>query len=568
MNEIFPLPGISKEDDNLQEPSLFDALVMIENDTSIPAVRRTQWCCTLRRVPVFLARDPRSLPARMSGLRYGLQELHHTNLGISKKSLQNHMSNLRAALRHSRGQHKIPAREAPLTSGWQHLSVQLTTIRLQRGLSSFVRFCSDFDIAPMQVRDEAVDRFIANKMETSFTKRPHELQKQVARCWNEASGIVADWPKTRLTLPDFKPKCGKRLEDFAERFAQDVEQYLAWLGGAVLFDRPEVERPNKQSTVNTRRREIVGAVNAALEAGYTIEGIGSLSALVEPECVRKILEVYLARADGEPKVFTIELAGKFVSIARHWCRFPDKKLTELQTFATRLGKFRKSGLTPKNLALVRQIKQPQVWRRICHVPETLMNHAARDHNSSPCKAAVNAQIAVAIMMLIVAPMRIGNLVKLRMSENLSRPAGPDGPIHIVIPDYDVKNEIALEFPLPLSVSRMVDQYIFNHRARLTGPLNDYLFPARANGCKGQSTLSQQITERLWKQAGVRMTPHQFRHAAAAIILDSDPGNYELVRRLLAHKNIQTTINFYIGLESIDAAKHFAELVLKKGGVAP
>ena len=58
----------------------------------------------------------------------------------------------------------------------------------------------------------------------------------------------------------------------------------------------------------------------------------------------------------------------------------------------------------------------------------------------------------------------------------------------------------------------------------------------------------------------RVTPHQFRHAAAYIILKADPGNYELVRRVLGHRSITTTHNFYIGLETLEATRQFGEMV--------
>ena len=59
-----------------------------------------------------------------------------------------------------------------------------------------------------------------------------------------------------------------------------------------------------------------------------------------------------------------------------------------------------------------------------------------------------------------------------------------------------------------------------------------------------------------------MTAHQFRHAAGAIILQRRPGEYELVRRLLGHRNVQTTINCYIGLENIQAAEIFSQIVME------
>ena len=48
----------------------------------------------------------------------------------------------------------------------------------------------------------------------------------------------------------------------------------------------------------------------------------------------------------------------------------------------------------------------------------------------------------------------------------------------------------------------------------------------------------------------------FGHAAAAIYLKHHPGDYETVRRLLGHKNIQPTIQFYCGLETIAATGQF------------
>ena len=51
-------------------------------------------------------------------------------------------------------------------------------------------------------------------------------------------------------------------------------------------------------------------------------------------------------------------------------------------------------------------------------------------------------------------------------------------------------------------------------------------------------------------------------AAAALMLQHDPGNYEWVRRVLGHKNIRTTINFYIGLETTQASERFGQIVRK------
>ena len=71
---------------------------------------------------------------------------------------------------------------------------------------------------------------------------------------------------------------------------------------------------------------------------------------------------------------------------------------------------------------------------------------------------------------------------------------------------------------------------------------------------------EQITNAVEKATGLRMRTDQFRHAAAALILKRETGNYEFVRGILGHKSLKTTMNFYIGLESFTATQRFGEIV--------
>jgi integrase len=82
-----------------------------------------------------------------------------------------------------------------------------------------------------------------------------------------------------------------------------------------------------------------------------------------------------------------------------------------------------------------------------------------------------------------------------------------------------------------------------------------------------ATLSDQVSQRVYKSTGLEITTHQFRHAAAAFYLKHHPGDYETVRRILGHRNIQTTINFYCGLETIQASDEFGKLIGRERGRA-
>jgi len=61
---------------------------------------------------------------------------------------------------------------------------------------------------------------------------------------------------------------------------------------------------------------------------------------------------------------------------------------------------------------------------------------------------------------------------------------------------------------------------------------------------------------------VRLTPHQFRHVAAKIYLDQNPGGFEVVRQLLGHKNMRTTINFYAGINTKRAGRAHSKLLME------
>jgi len=181
---------------------------------------------------------------------------------------------------------------------------------------------------------------------------------------------------------------------------------------------------------------------------------------------------------------------------------------------------------------------------------------------APIKAAVKAEIALAIQILLVAPMRLANLAALSLEDNIVRVVGIEPSYHPVIPPEEVKNEQPLEYPLPKVVSEMLGVYLKVFRPRLCRSESSWLFPGELDGHKTRSTLSGQIIDTISKELGIRVTPHQFRHLAAAFILEKDPANYEFVRRVLGHKNLQTTINFYIGLETLDAVRKFSALALE------
>jgi len=274
------------------------------------------------------------------------------------------------------------------------------------------------------------------------------------------------------------------------------------------------------------------------------------------------LGVPIGQKNGdEPKTGTIDLGKKVLRMARETGCLDQAALDRLDDIRAALEQHRREGLTPKNLQLIRQVLTDGVWSEVVTLPNVLMQQArwAKDH--APIKAAVAAQLAVAIAIETFAPIRLGNLVSTELDQNLIKPGGLNTPFWLVFPNHDVKNCVNLNFKFDQPLTDLIDEYIHEFRpALLRGTNSSWLFPGESGQPKHRLQFSKQITLRIQKAIGLRITVHQFRHAAAAIYLKHHPGDYETVRRVLGHRDIQTTIRFYCGLETMQATEEFGKLI--------
>jgi integrase len=78
--------------------------------------------------------------------------------------------------------------------------------------------------------------------------------------------------------------------------------------------------------------------------------------------------------------------------------------------------------------------------------------------------------------------------------------------------------------------------------------------------KSPATVAWLIASYTKRRAGLVLTPHQFRHLSAKVLLDAQPGAFEIVRQFLGHKSTRTTANAYAGIDSRRAARHHQRLI--------
>jgi integrase len=546
----------------LLEPSFADAIAAIEKAEGLPQSKRTHWPCSLRNIAKALDRPLESIAARWGAVALQINLLHHANSGVAWKTLANHKANAKAALFWFREEEGLPPRGAPLHPEWKKLRRRLKDLSRVGKLSGLIRYCSLKGIKPCDVDEAVLDAYMAYRKETTALAVNTKARRAIARAWN-ASRTIEGWPQQELIEPPLKPKEGPRWEDFPQQLQADLDSHLKFLTTHRRSRDGKRLRPCKVSTLRTRRTDLISFAKKAVRLGIPIESLSSLSVLLAPEIVHRVLDAEWEQNGSEPKTSTIDLSKKLVAVARSAGCLTAEQLGKLDDKRAALEQYRKEGLTPKNLKLIRQVLNSEVWARVINCPDDLMRRARSLKEQAPVKAAVTAQIAVAVAILTSAPVRARNLASIWLGENLIKSGGPDAPYLLVFPHYDVKNRVDLEFEFDDFVTAVIDEYVHDYRpVLLRGRSEDWLFPGETGGSKDAHFIGIQVTDRIQKVTGLRITLHQYRHAAAAVYLKDHPGDYETVRRFLGHRNIRTTVNFYCGLETTQATRLLGEVVRK------
>jgi integrase len=211
--------------------------------------------------------------------------------------------------------------------------------------------------------------------------------------------------------------------------------------------------------------------------------------------------------------------------------------------------------------LLATFNDKRLLQKLVTLPDRLWRHAASELKASR-RQFIDLQNALAIDILLVAPLRMKNLTALNFDEHIQWPQGQGKPAVVLFKAEETKNKIPLEFDLPPVLSDRLHIYRNKIAPAVTGRRPDHLFLTWRGKARTQAAIAVAIEKTVLKYVGVRLTPHQFRHLAAKMRLDENPGAYGLVRDLMGHKNMETTTNFYAGIDTKRAGRAQIELIAK------
>jgi len=430
-------------------------------------------------------------------------------------------------------------------------------------INQFGRYCSKAGLEPWEVANGILDAYEGDGITAGKTSsRAKQARRDLTKTWNRLASTQPGWPQIKLDLIDSRPTRSLTLSDLPNSFEDDLSRFLIRSGPKKLFEKSNF-KPLSPASQHDRHQKILLMVTILVQSGTAPDRIQSLADLVSPHAREVILSTLWDRSGEKPNAHFYNLARLMSQIAKHHVKVSADELEKFKAAEANLRP-EHSGMTIKNEKRLRILTNPDNIRKIIRLAfDTIL---AMDHSKPTVLKAVEVQSAIAVVTLLIAPIREKNLAALDIDINLHQVR--DEEWFLVIPGKDVKNKQDLSFPIPKNIVDLFKIYINIYLPLLKKSPTRKLFISLNGREKKANEIGAQLPKFIKKYTGLIMNVHLFRHFAAYLYLKSNPGQYETVRQLLGHTDIKTTYRFYTKLEQEDAFRHYDDILdnFRKGDV--
>ena len=281
--------------------------------------------------------------------------------------------------------------------------------------------------------------------------------------------------------------------------------------------------------------------------------------LVEGDAPTLALQFHLTRNGQRPSQMVAQIAHVLVLMAQHAVGADPATVARLKRFRANLSPAR-SGLKPRPRNALRQFADRANIETLLILPTRIHLRLQRKAVAELTLADARLmQVAVALELLLMRPIRQANLVALRLGQHVLKVGKRTV---IVLDEAEVKNRVGHDYPLPPESAKLLDFYV----ARLLplfGPNPEgFLFPGETPGrSKSAEQFGRVFKKTVRAETGLEVYPHLLRHFAATLYLTENPEGLEVVRRVLGHRSAETTHRSYAGVHDQHAVRRFDELVL-------
>lgn len=345
------------------------------------------------------------------------------------------------------------------------------------------------------------------------------------------------------------------MEQFPGSFAEDGEAFLNRSEGLGLFEERGLQKLSDVTKVD-RRNKLRQLATRLVDQGRAPSSIRRLADLVQPDAVKLILEALWEKHGRSANAHASNLARLLAIIAQHWAFRPAEEIKRIKAAEAKLRP-PKQGMTDGNRAKLRALMDQDTLRKLINLPYKTIDEL--DCDNPTISDAVIVQSAIAVALLLEAPVREKNLAAIDIKRHIQR-VGEDV-AYLIFPAHEVKNARDLEYPLSSRTLHLLDLYLQVYRPLLMkGKQSPKLFVSWSGRQKRPAELGAQVPKLIRERLGLDVNVHLFRHLAGYVYLTEHPGEYEVVRQLLGHKSLKTTIDFYTGLEHAQSFRRYDEIL--------
>ena len=547
-------------DEATRPTTLASCLVFVANHPDVPKWLRRDALSAEVALARITGRNAAELPTDLVALKPILAVVQPIRFGLSTKRWQNIRAIVRSVLILCGWLSPDSFKRYVLPPPWADLISAAKDQKLDRALVPFFRFCHRMRLTPDTITAETLHGYMEWVTQSTLKVNARRSVHAVQSAWGRMQRCHGAWPKADIRLAS--RRIYKRRTDFVPSFYADLNAYLDSLSRYHPRD-PTYRHPLSAAAIKIAKHSILRAGTFLANSGTPIEDIPGIPALVIPQAYESILMATLDEGGGRWTILARHIAETLFLAAKRWVKPTEEVLRDLDEqrhcVQVRYSHRRRRDLLAQ-FATQEDRKElfDLPWRAFEQADKMLKKALA---GNGPLQAAAKLhETALALALLFVEPIRIGNLVALDITKHFRRDRR--GKLNrIFIGGDEVKNAVTIEILLPEALAIRIQRHLDVFRPiLLKGKSSTALFPGKAGLPLGTQALGVRLRRITKQQLGAHFTAQLARHLAAEILLDADVNNLPLAQRLLAHTRPETTEKIY-GMPRTSAAQRvYAKLV--------
>lgn len=188
----------------------------------------------------------------------------------------------------------------------------------------------------------------------------------------------------------------------------------------------------------------------------------------------------------------------------------------------------------------------------------LMEEAEAAEGQNPVLRAVRFRDGLMIALLAARPLRVSNLVSIRLGQHLIRQGAGRA---LAFEAHEMKNRRPFEVPFPRKLKTALDTYLLTRRpVLLKDQETDYLWITRFGRPMNSKAAYVRVTEVTLRALGTPLNPHLFRDCCATSVALEDPENVRIITSILGHSSLSTAEKHYNQARSTEAGRIYQDVV--------